>query len=163
MERIEINTISKKDKNVVILIFTEGTILKPKKWIHYFIFKKYIPIKNCISKIYTWERQGAEIVYLTSRRGNRAYTIAKILKNFNLSGSFLYYRNKKEKYKDIVEQLQPDIFIEDDCRSIGGKWQTAINHVNTETKRKTTSIIVQEFKGIDELPDLLFDLKTFRQ
>ncbi|MGL4369859.1 MAG: hypothetical protein ACRCUT_09355, partial [Spirochaetota bacterium] len=65
----------------------------------------------------------------------------------------LYYRGTREKYRDIAEELAPDILIEDDCRSIGGKWQMTITYVRKDIKHKISSVAVKEFKGIDFLPD----------
>lgn len=52
---------------------------------------------------------------------------------------------------NIIEALCPDILIKDDCKSIGGDWQMCITKVNLELKEKIKSIIVPEFKGIDNL------------
>jgi hypothetical protein len=68
-------------------------------------------------------------------------------------GNFLYYRRVKEKYKDIVEKLLPNIVIEDDCKSIGGKWQMTLTYIRKDIKEKIKSVVVKEFKGIDHLPD----------
>jgi hypothetical protein len=48
--------------------------------------------------------------------------------------------------------------IEDDCRSIGGKWQMTITYVQKEIKSKIKSIVVKEFEGIEQLPN---NLKEF--
>lgn len=61
-------------------------------------------------------------------------------------------REKKETYKDIAECLKPDILVEDDCRSIGGKRQMCIYNVREEIKQHIKSAAVPEFKGIDHLP-----------
>lgn len=55
-------------KSVRIMIFTEGTILRPKNIFQHFNHNTYIPIKNSVSIIKTWEEQGAEIMYFTSRK-----------------------------------------------------------------------------------------------
>jgi hypothetical protein len=78
-----------------------------------------------------------------------------LLLKLNFPGNRLYYRGKGQKYKDIIEEVVPDILIEDDCRSIGGAWQMCITHVNPECKTGLKSIVVREFRGIDHLPDLL--------
>ena len=157
MNRFELNE-NKNDNGPLILIFTEGTIIGPKKWIDFFNLKKYAPIKNCISKINKWEKQGFQVVYLTSRKDySSALEIKNILTQFKFPGSYLYYRTDKEKYKDVVEKLKPVILIEDNCRSIGGKWQMAITFVDHKIKEKIKSIVVREFHGIDELPDNLID------
>jgi len=74
------------------------------------------------------------------------------LKKFGFIGAGLYYRSRGEKYKDIIETLQPNVLIEDDCRSIGGAWQMCITKVAPQIKDRIVSFVVEEFKGIDELP-----------
>ena len=143
----------------LILIFTEGTIIGPKNIWNFFNHKKYIPIGNCINKIKNWHNEGWNIVYLTSRRSiKQVNEIKDILEKNNFPGSTLYYRGLKEKYKDIAEELVPNILIEDNCRSIGGKWQMTITYVKNDIKEKIKSIVVKEFKGIDHLPDNVNDL-----
>jgi hypothetical protein len=74
------------------------------------------------------------------------------LKKFGFAGTELYYRSKGEKYKDIVERIQPNVLIEDNCKSIGGAWQMCITEVTPLIKEKIVSIVIGEFKGIDDLP-----------
>jgi len=75
-----------------ILIFTEGTILTHKNWIGFgreetvrrvrsgtspdlAYFVDSVPIGNSVEKTGTWAGQGAEIVYLTSRRKREEITV----------------------------------------------------------------------------------------
>lgn len=146
------------NKRIKIMIFTEGTILGPKSIFQHFNHASYIPIKNCVNIIKSWEEQGAEIIYLTSRKKiKEVHEIKQILIEHKFSGNYLYYREKEQKYKHIVELVVPNILIEDDCRSIGGKWQMCITYVNPEVRNKVNSIAVKEFGGIDDLPLLLSD------
>ena len=139
-----------------IMIFTEGTVLGPKNILGLYFHANYIPIGNCREKIRSWAEQGAEIVYITSRKtGKQVNEIHFLLAKYDFPGTRLYYREKNQKYKDIVEEVMPDILIEDDCWSIGGKWQMCITHVKPGLKERIESIVVKEFKGIDHLPDLL--------
>jgi len=135
-----------------IMIFDEGTILKPKSWFSLYHHKSYIPIGNCVEIIKGWQEQGANILYVTSRKGRQAQDIAALLKKYGFTGTELYYRGAGEKYKDIIEKAQPDVLIEDDCKSIGGTWQMCITNVAPYIKEKIVSIVVEEFKGIDSLP-----------
>jgi hypothetical protein len=142
-----------------ILIFTEGTILGPRHWWEFFNDREYVPINLCYEKISRWSAQGAQIAYLTSRRKPAdVAAVGLILRKANLPGSALYYRSKGEEYHHIAEQLVPDVLIEDDCRSIGGKRHWTITYVDPLIKRRIHSIIVREFGGIDDLPDTLSDL-----
>lgn len=54
-------------------------------------------------------------------------------------------------YSKIVEQIKPDVLIEDDCKSIGGLKECCITHVKKEIKQNIQSIIVPEFTGIDRI------------
>lgn len=143
-----------------IMLFVEGTILKPKSWFSLYNHNGYIPIGNAVKIIKTWQQQGANIIYCTSRKKSQADDIANLLKIYGFVGSFLVSREQKESYKDIVEMLRPDILIEDDCKSIGGGWQRCITKVNKEVKEKILSIVVPEFKGIDNLPVDIEQLKA---
>lgn len=144
-----------------ILIFTEGTILAPPSIFKHFNHTSYIPIKNAVAKITSWYKQGFEIMYLTScKKEKHVGEIKELLIKNQFKGQNLYYRDKRQKYKDIVEEIMPDILIEDDCRSIGGKWQMCITYVKPEIKVGIKSIVVNEFKGIDDLPDKLGEMET---
>lgn len=144
------------------MIFVEGTILKPKSWFSLYNHKSYIPIGNCMDIIKGWQGQGANIVYCTSRKGKQAEDIANLLIKFGFAGNKLFYRSKGEKYNHIVENIQPNILIEDDCKSIGGAWQMCITHVDSKIKESITSIVVPEFKGIDYLPRKIDELLQFQ-
>ncbi|MGE5627555.1 MAG: hypothetical protein ACM3X7_05480 [Solirubrobacterales bacterium] len=151
-----------KNKNISIMIFTEGTILGPDSIFHHFKHASYVPIKNSVNKIKSWEEQGAEIIYFTSRKRKMdVENISGILLKYNFPKGQLYYRDKGQKYNDIIEMVKPDILIEDDCKSIGGKWQMCITYVKPEVKEKIKSVVVKEFKGIDHLPRLISDLLTY--
>jgi hypothetical protein len=144
------------DKNLFILIFVEGTITRPRRWLDFLFPEKYIPVKNSVAKIEKWRSQGAKIGYLTSRKSQESvHAIKEQLLRFGFEGDFLYSRSKGETYKNVVEALCPDILIEDDCKSIGGACQTAIRWVDKTLKSKIHSIIVKEFCGIEHLPDSL--------
>jgi hypothetical protein len=136
---------------IKIMIFAEGTILKPRSLFSLYNHRTYIPIGNAVSLIEAWYQQNAEILYCTSRKGKQAEEVAQLLKQYRFAGSKLYFREKKQKYKDIIEIVRPDILIEDDCRSIGGSWQMCITNVSPEIKDSIKSIIVKEFTGIDNL------------
>lgn len=145
-------------QGITIMIFVEGTILKPKSWLTLYKHNSYIPIGNAVKIIDTWKKQGATIVYCTSRRNKQVNTIVKLLKEYGFVGNCLLSREPKESYKEIVEVLQPDILIEDDCRSIGGSMHWCITKVNSTLKEKIKSIVVKEFKGIDHLSKDLKEL-----
>ncbi|MEA4974052.1 MAG: hypothetical protein VB119_12930 [Candidatus Metalachnospira sp.] len=150
MERILLD--KEYHTGITVIIFVEGTIIKPKSWLSVYNHNSYIPIGNSVRIIETWQGQGANIIYCTSRRKKQAKNIAVLLKRFGFSGVFLAVREQKEKYKDIIEALKPDVLIEDDCKSIGGAWQMCITKVKPEIRKNILSIVVPEFGGIDHLP-----------
>jgi len=153
-----------------ILIFTEGTIIMHKTAIGHSREKivkqvkdeqesvhdygSYVPIGNAVKKLQNWKNDGAEILYLTSRKKlDEVKQIQNVLKKFNFPDGQLLFRQKNEEYKDIAEKIIPDVLIEDDCESIGGIDEMTITHVKPEVKKKITSILIKEFGGIDHLPD----------
>ncbi|MDR0949162.1 MAG: hypothetical protein LBM69_06575 [Lachnospiraceae bacterium] len=150
MKRICLST--EQHTGITILVFAEGTILKHKSWLTLYRHNSYFPIGNAVKIIKLWNQQGANIIYCTSRKNKQADDMANILKRYGFVGSFLVARERKESYKDIVECIQPDILIEDDCKSIDGAWQMCITKVKQEIKEKIKAIVVPEFKGIDILP-----------
>lgn len=161
MKRISLDNRKEQNQPLTIMIFTEGTILKPQSWLTLYSHNSYVPIGRAVELIKSWEEQGANIVYCTSRKKKAANDMADILKKYGFAGTFLTAREPKESYADIVEVLQPDILIEDDCKSIGGAWQMCITKVSPQIKQKIKSIVVPEFKGIDHLPREIDKLKNF--
>ncbi|WP_148602223.1 hypothetical protein [Acetobacterium tundrae] len=162
MRKILLN--AKYHIDLTIMVFVEGTIIKPKSWLSLYNHNRYVPIGNAVKIIKTWQQQGANIIFCTSRKKSQADDIAILLKEYGFIGSFLIAREPKESYKDIVEMLQPDILIEDDCKSIGGAWQMCITKVNLDIKKNILSIVVPEFQGIDHLSlniEQLYDVGTF--
>lgn len=148
-----------RKKPIKIMIFTEGTILGPKNKLLFYFCSTYVPIGACANKIQLWENQGAEIIYLTSRKKlKKVKGIAALLGKYHFCGTRLYYREGKQSYKDIVEEVTPDILIEDDCSSIGGTDQMCITHVKPEIKCRIQSVVTKEFMGIDHVPDKLENL-----
>jgi len=144
-----------------ILIFTEGTVLGYRHWWEFFQVKNYVPIGRCVEKILGWEKQGAQIVYLTScRKQADVAAIRDILVGAGFPGCCLYYRGQNEEYHYIAEQIVPDVLIEDDCRSIGGRRNWTITYIQPEIKERIHSIVVPEFHGIDHLPADLSALLT---
>ncbi len=153
-----------------ILIFTEGTIIMHKTAIGHsreeivkqvedeqesvHDYKSYVPVGNAVKKLQTWKNQGAEILYLTSRRKpEEIEQIQNVLKKFKFPDGQLLFRQKDEEYKDVAERIIPDVLVEDDCESIGGIDEMTITHVKPEIKKKIKSIPIKEFGGIDHLPD----------
>ena len=139
-----------------ILIFTEGTALKPASVGSFQTqtFRTYIPNGNVVWKLQSWKKQGAEIYYLTSRTAPEEIDdIRFVLEKNNFPRlQNLLFRKEGQEYKDVAESLIPDIFIEDDCASIGGDAEMTYPHINPEIRSKIHSIVVKEFANIDYLP-----------
>lgn len=158
MKKIPLNQEYMKDKETV-LIFAEGTILKPKSLFSLYNHNAYLPIGNAVELITFWSKQDINIVYCTSRKNKSAQHMADLLNRYGFRGVYLIARDKGETYKNIIESLQPNILIEDDCKSIGGAWQMCITKVEPKLKEKIVAIAVAEFKGIDHLPKEIGELK----
>ncbi|MFC1727127.1 hypothetical protein ACFL0Y_01265 [Patescibacteria group bacterium] len=123
------------------------------------LFKTHIPVGKAVKKLKTWKDQGAEILYLTSRKERgQIEDVKKVLKKYGFPDGQLLFRRKGEKYQDVAERILPDVLIEDDCESIGGINEMTITFVNPKIKAKIKSIPVKEFGGIDHLPDKISDL-----
>ena len=155
---------------MMILIFTEGTILMHESGLgrsredrirqvvegdpSTHDFRSYVPIDKAAEKIGNWQNQGCEIRYLTSRTAPAEINyIEDVLKKYAFPKGVLLFRGENEDYRDVVERSIPDILIEDDCESIGGASEMIITHIRPEIRRKIKSITVEEFGGIDHLPN----------
>lgn len=168
-----------------ILVFTEGTVIMHKSAENLSREKRveqsrsdilvtpgsvldspsYIPIDNAVQKLTSWKKQGASIYYLTSRRIRQDIDAIKdVLSRYHFPDSQnLYFRKQGENYKDAVERVTPipDVFIEDDCESIGGEKEMTYPHMKPALKRKIKSIVIKEFGGIDRLPDDISELMKY--
>ena len=101
-----------------------------------------------------WAKQGAEIVYLTSRRKQaEIQDVQHVLSTNGFPEGRLKFRRGKESYNDIAEVVMPDVLVEDDCESIGGADQMTITYIKPDIKNRIKSIVVKENGGIDHLPD----------
>lgn len=142
-----------------ILVFVEGTILMHSAEDKIKDFASYVPIGDAAKKIETWVETGAEISYLTSRiKFLEIKQIKDVLKKFNFPGDTVHARQEGENYKKVVEEIMPDVLVEDDCKSLGGADVTTI-HLNKELG--INGIVVPEFAGIDFLPDDPNELKNY--
>jgi hypothetical protein len=159
-----------------ILVFTEGTIIMPKigsdvsreERVKQSIdnlpevndFRSYIPCESAVAKLNNWKLQGADIYYLTSRtKPEDIEDVKYALNKHNFPDvQNLLFRKENQGYKDVAEQLLPDILIEDNCESIGGEAEMTFPHIQSKIKNKIHSIVVKEFAGIENLPDSICDL-----
>ncbi len=158
-----------------IMVFTEGTIIMHRGGIGHsrkeisrqvvenestiHDWDSYVPIGNAVDKLRAWQDRGAEVVYLTSRTvPGEVESIRKVLKKYRFPQGQLLHRNENKQYKDVAEEITPDVLVEDDCGSIGGIEEMTITHVKPEIREKITSVPVKEFGGINHLPDDIGEL-----
>jgi hypothetical protein len=160
-----------------ILVFAEGTILThqshiglPRDKVIELVrnregelsagyFASSVPIGHCVRKISEWRKQGAIILYLTSRRTREEVGIIRnVLSKCRFPEGELLFRRAGEEYKDVAERAMPNIIVEDDCESIGGEKEMTYPHMKEDLKTRIKSIVVKEFGGIDDLPDSITDL-----
>lgn len=122
-------------------------------------YEDYVPIGDACEKLHRWQREGAEIVYLSSHRN--AEDVEKdrlVLARHGFPGGPVLYRRGAQTYADLAERALPAVLIEDDCESIGGEAQMTYPHVRPDLQRAIRSIVVPEFAGIDDLPAALEEL-----
>lgn len=143
-----------KNNNKKIMIFTEGTILKPKyvnNTLSRINVMRYVPIKNSIEKLKMWQEEGYEVIYITSLKGRKAMKMAQRLDELGFIGSMVGYRQKNQDYATLIKEELPDILIEDNCRSIGGEKNMCYSELTDELKNNIKHIVVEEFEGIDDV------------
>jgi hypothetical protein len=166
--------------NVKILVFLHGTIimhrnakgLAREESIRQVIeddesindYASYIPVGNAVKKLHKWKSQGARIYYLSSHKNAEDVEMDKfVLKKYDFPDGQIFYRQNIEEYKDVVERIRPlpDVIVEDDCESIGGKVEMVYPNLRQELKSKIKSIVATEFGGIDYLPDQISELMKY--
>lgn len=126
-------------------------------------YGSYVPVGHAVTKLNRWKEQGSEIVYVSSHeREKDVEKDTAVLKMFHFPGGRVFFRRNSQTYKGIIERIVSDVLIEDDCESIGGEKEMAIAFVKPEIKQKVTSIIVKEFEGVDQLPDDIHLLRTWK-
>ena len=127
-------------------------------------YASYIPIGNATKKLRGWKSQGVTICYLSSHKNAEDVEKDKfVLKKYAFPDGQIFYRRNIEEYKDVVEKIRPlpDVIVEDDCESIGGKVEMVYPNLRQELKSKIKSIVVKEFGGIDYLPDRISELMKY--
>lgn len=150
-----------------ILVFTEGNIFMHSKAKDLLVlevikqvqdkepnvddFANYIPCPNSVEKLNSWSKFGAEISYLTSRKSqNEVSDIKNVLNKFGFPKGELFFRKEGESYKNVIEKFQPDVYVENDCKSIGSD-EMAGPKLDQSLNIKV--ITLPEFAGLNTLPD----------
>jgi len=139
------------------LAYESNSPLPPVPYGDVYDLENYIPVGNAVEKVNSWYKQGAEIHYLTSRRVKAEIeAIKSILTKWGFpTPENIHFRMQGKSYKEIAEELHPDILIEDDCESIGGEVEMTYTNIKPEIKAKIKHYPVKEFVGVDHLPDIL--------
>lgn len=115
-------------------------------------FESYVPVESAVAKLRAWQAQAAEILYLSSHRSE--IDVAKdrrVLAKHGFPPGRVFFRKKDQGYAAIVEEVAPDVFIEDDCESIGGRADMASPFIRPDIASRIRIIVVPEFGGIDSL------------
>ena len=161
-----------------ILIFLHGTIIMhksgyghtPKERIKQVInedkfvcdFISYIPIGNAVRKLQEWKKQGAKIMYLSSHIINEDVEKDKfVLEKHNFPEGQIFHCKENEDWQDVIKKIKPDIIIEDNCKSIGGIAEMTYPNLSSELKENIKPVVVEEFTGIDYLPDEISKIKNY--
>ena len=119
-------------------------------------FSSYVPIGNAVRKIRGWAEQGAQIVYMSSHQTDGDLEKDRdVLRRYGFPHGEVQLRLGGEEYIDVVKRVMPDLIIEDDCESIGGEPEMIYPQLDADLQGKIRSIVVEEFAGIDHLPDEL--------
>ncbi|MDD4111165.1 MAG: hypothetical protein PHS54_06460 [Clostridia bacterium] len=117
-------------------------------------YASYIPVGNAVQKLKSWQSQGTEIIYLSSHENQEDVNKdVAVLNKYDFPEGEVLWRKDGKQYKDIAEEIRPDVLIEDDCESIGGAKEMTITFIDPEIKKLIKSIPLPEFGGIDHLPD----------
>ncbi len=125
-------------------------------------YATYVPVGQAVRKLRAWQEQGAEIVYLSSRRLlNEIELDQQVLRTHGFPEGRIFFREGDEAYPDAAGRAIPDILIEDDCESIGGEREMTYPHLRPELKAGIKSIVVKEFGGLDDLPDKVSELAAW--
>lgn len=126
-------------------------------------YATYIPVGDAVLKLQSWAHQGAEIVYLSPHKTiDKVQLDQSILKINNFPVGKILFRDKNQSYAKIAGAQMPDILIEDDCESIGGNAQMTYPNIAHDIQKRIKSIVVKEFAGIDNLPDMLIELMNYQ-
>ena len=99
-------------------------------------YENYVPIGNAVRKLMRWKAQGASIIYLSSHEKQADVRKDKnVLKRHGFPKGRVLFRKNGISYKEIAESTEPDVLIEDNCESIGGKKEMIITHVSRKAKK----------------------------
>ncbi|HET7013186.1 MAG TPA: hypothetical protein VFI65_04715 [Streptosporangiaceae bacterium] len=117
-------------------------------------FAEYIPTPGTAEKLAAWDRHGASIVYLSAhRQAEYVHADESVIKHHEFPAGPVCAREWGEDYGALVDRLDLDVLVEDDCESIGGVSKTCTFMLSMEARRSVRSIVLPEFLGLGGLPD----------
>ncbi len=83
-------------------------------------YAAYVPVGDAAAKLCCWQRQGAQIDYLSSHRNlDDIAADQQVLRKHGFPSGRALARQPGQRYGDLVAVELPDVLIEDDCESIG--------------------------------------------
>jgi hypothetical protein len=153
-----------------IMVFTHGTIVMQGAGVgvsrevrvcqsldrrpSIFDLANYAPVDHAVPKLWSWHNRSAELCYLgPSRKPENMAKNEQMLRRLNFPPGMLYHRGPDQSYAQVVERVAPDVYVEDDCESIGGEVEIAVPYLSAAARARIKTIVVPEFGGIDFLPD----------
>ncbi|MEM0287403.1 MAG: hypothetical protein QXG05_04420 [Nitrososphaerota archaeon] len=90
---------------------------------------------NATAKLRAWQRCGATIVYLTSKKtSENIEKVRTALKDGGAPMAELFFRIGGEDYGQVARRIAPDVIVEDDCKSIGGEREMTWPKLQTELR-----------------------------
>jgi hypothetical protein len=117
-------------------------------------FGSYVPTEASVSRLLAWSAQGAQIIYMSSHRKPSAVELDQaVLKRHGFPEGPVFHRGPTGTYTEVVSEILPDVLIEDDCESFGGRPRMVYPALPPGMQRHIRSIVVQEFGGLADLPD----------
>jgi hypothetical protein len=113
-------------------------------------FGSYVPTEAAVAKVRAWQRGGADVCYLSSRRGAADAPVDRdVLDRHGFPAGPVFFREPGESYADVARRAGADVVVEDDCESIGGSTEMTAPGLGDAVR----CFVVPEFGGLAHLPD----------
>ena len=87
-----------------------------------FDFASYVPTEAAVQKVRAWQREGAEICYLSSHRTPENVQLDRdVLAAHGFPAGPVFFREPGEGYAEVARRAGAEVIVEDNCESIGSK------------------------------------------